>query len=52
MSFGGWLTLILGAIVLYGGLFLCLRIAVKGGRDPRSERESDGKRPIDSNHTR
>ena len=29
ISTGGWLTLILGAIVLYGGLLLCLVIAIR-----------------------
>ena len=42
LSLGGWLTLIIGVLVLYGGLILCLRIAMKKGRHLQSEREPEG----------
>ena len=41
ISPGGWLTLILGIIVLYGGFIICLRIALKKDQDPQSKKESD-----------
>lgn len=41
LTLGGWLTLILGSLVLYGGLFLCLIIALKKGKNPQSEKISD-----------
>ena len=41
ISFGGWMTLIIGAIVLYGGLILCLRIALMKGRYHQSEKEPE-----------
>ncbi|UCE17661.1 MAG: hypothetical protein JSV84_02565 [Gemmatimonadota bacterium] len=41
ISLGGWLTLIIGGIVLYGGLILCLSIALKKGRHLQSNKESD-----------
>ena len=33
ISTGGWLTLIVGSIVIYGGLITCIGIALKKRRD-------------------
>jgi hypothetical protein len=41
ISLGGWLTLIIGAIVLYGGLILCLSMAIKKRHHHQSEKESE-----------
>jgi len=41
ISTGGWLTLFAGAIVLFGGLGICLRIALKKSPDPQTEEKTD-----------
>ena len=43
ISLGGWLTLIIGVIVLYGGLIICLRIALKKGRYLQSNKEPENR---------